>query len=88
MVLWDDRLLELSRSEGAISPSTAKDSGYLPISKAHISRRLDTLANHRMMTRMPNGVYEINETGEQYLEGEIDANELPDMSEDEGTASA
>lgn len=41
-----------------------------------------------MMTRMPNGVYEINETGEQYLEGEIDANELPDMSEDEGTASA
>jgi predicted transcriptional regulator of viral defense system len=81
MVLWDDRLLEIARAEGAISPSTALDSEYIHISKSQISRRLSTLADHGLLNRLPNGVYTITQQGEAYLDEELNAEELTDESE-------
>lgn len=80
MVLWDDRLLELARERDAVSPATALDSGYIRIGKSQISRRLSKLADHGMLNRLPNGVYTITEIGEQYLDEEIDADELDEIS--------
>lgn len=41
-----------------------------------------------MLNHLGNGVYVITEIGEEYLDGEIDADELPDASEENGAASA
>jgi len=81
MVLWDDRLLEIARAEGAISPSTALESEYIHISKAQISRRLSKLADHGLLNRLPNGVYTITQEGQAYLDEELNAEELTDESE-------
>jgi DNA-binding PadR family transcriptional regulator len=81
MVLWDDRLLELARAEGHVSPKTAEDSGYVHISNAQISRRLSKLADHGLLNRLPNGVYTITQEGQAYLDEELNAEELSDESE-------
>ncbi|RDZ34488.1 MULTISPECIES: helix-turn-helix transcriptional regulator [unclassified Haloferax] len=73
MTLWDDRILEYIRAEGSGSPKQLKDSGYIHISKAQISRRLRKLAEHDMLTGLGNGVYVISSKGEEYLDGEWDA---------------
>jgi len=46
------------------------------------------LADHGLLKPLGNGVYVITEQGEQYLDGEIDADELPDTAEGDGKASA
>ena len=86
MVLWDDRLLELARREGHISPKEAEESGYVHISNAQISRRLSKLADHGLLQRLPNGVYTLTTEGEQYLDGELDVEDLSD--EDNGSDKA
>ncbi|AXG09495.1 hypothetical protein DU484_06220 [Haloplanus rubicundus] len=88
MVLWDDRLLEIARREGHISPKTAEDSGYVHITNAQISRRLSKLADHGLLRRLPNGVYTITAEGEKYLDGELNAEELHDESENGDKAQA
>jgi predicted transcriptional regulator len=87
MTIWDDRLLELIREKGSGSPSELADTKIIRVSRQHVSRRLRKLADHGMLQHLGNGVYVITETGEQYLDGEIDADELPDASEEEGAAS-
>ena len=82
MVLWDDRLLEIARAEGAISPSTALESEYIHIQKSHISRRLSKLADHGLLRRLPNGVYTITADGEAYLDEELNAEELTEETND------
>jgi predicted transcriptional regulator of viral defense system len=88
MVLWDDRLLEIARMEGAVAPSTAKENEYIHINKSQISRRLSKLADHGLLNRLPNGVYTITELGEQYLDEELNADKLEELNNGEGTASA
>lgn len=88
MTIWDDRILEYIRQEESGSPRELKDSGYLRVSKSHISRRLKRLAEHGMLNHLGNGVYVITEIGEEYLVGEIDADELADAGEENGAASA
>jgi hypothetical protein len=41
-----------------------------------------------MLNHLGNGVYVITEIGEEYLDGEVDADELQDTSEENGAASA
>lgn len=81
MVLWDDRLLEIARAEGAVSPSTALESEYIHVSKSQIARRLSKLADHGLLNRLPNGVYTITQEGQAYLDEELNAEELTDESE-------
>lgn len=72
MTIWDDRILEYIDREGSGSPKQLKESGYIRVSKSHISRRLRTLAEHGLLTNLGNGVYVITDDGEAYLEGELD----------------
>ena len=88
MTLWDDRLLEVIHAEGASRPADLVDHKYIRVSKSTVSRRLRKLADHGLLQHLGNGVYSITSEGEQYLEGDLDADELPDMSEGEGTANA
>nr|WP_224268580.1 helix-turn-helix domain-containing protein [Haloprofundus salinisoli] len=75
MTIWDDRILEYIREEGSGSPKQLVDSGYIKVSRQHISRRLQKLAEHGMLTALGNGVYIITDKGEEYLDGEWDAEE-------------
>ncbi len=75
MTIWDDRILEYIRTEGAGSPKELEESGYVRVSKSHISRRLRKLADHGLLTHLGNGVYVITDAGEAYLEGELDTSE-------------
>lgn len=73
MTIWDDRILEYVRQEESGSPSELEDSGYLRVSKSHISRRLRKLAEHGLLQHLGNGVYVITDEGEAYLDGEYNA---------------
>jgi len=88
MTLWDDRLLEVIHDEGASRPADLVDHKYIRVSKSTVSRRLRKLADHGLLQHLGNGVYSITPKGGQYLQGELDADELPDLSEGEDTANA
>jgi len=88
MTIWDDRLLEVIREKGSGSPKELADTDYIRVSRQHVSRRLSTLADHGLLDHLGNGVYVLTEKGNRYLEGELDAAELPDKSEENGGATA
>lgn len=89
MTIWDDRILEVIREEGSGSPSELAGTDVIRVSRQHVSRRLQKLADHQLLTHLGNGVYVITEEGKKYLDGELDADELEDASDNgEGTASA
>jgi len=75
MTIWDDRILEYIQSEESGSPKELKDSGYVRVSKSHISRRMRKLADRGLLTHLGNGVYVITDRGEAYLAGELDTRE-------------
>lgn len=91
MTIWDDRILEYIQKEDSGSPKKLAESGYVRVSKSHISRRLRKLAEHGLLTHLGNGVYVITEQGEAYLEGELDTSEdslessTNEMTENGGT---
>ena len=83
MTIWDDRILEYIQTEESGSPKELEESGYVRVSKSHISRRLRKLAEHGLLTHLGNGVYVITERGEAYLDGELDTSEdAPDSAID------
>jgi DNA-binding Lrp family transcriptional regulator len=90
MTLWDDRILEYVRAnEGASVGEIAEQEG-IRISRPHVSRRCQKLAEHRLLRPLGNGVYVITERGEGYLDEEIstyenEPDEIPDdeMADDE-----
>ena len=73
MTIWDDRILEYLRVEESGTPTELAESGYVRVSRQHVSRRLGTLAEHGLVRPLGNGVYVITDAGESYLEGELDA---------------
>ena len=87
MTLWDDRILEIIREEESGSPKQLSDNKYIRVSRSQVSRRLKKLAEHGLLNDLGNGVYIITEQGEQYLDGEIDADELPDTADGDSKAS-
>lgn len=79
MTIWDDRILEYIRSEESGSPTEIANSGYVRVSRQHVSRRMKTLEEHGLLKHLGNGVYVITERGEKYLDGELDtAEDAPD----------
>ena len=86
MVIWDDRIMEIIRKHGPSSASELKDVDAIRREQSTISRRLNKLADHGLLQRLPNGVYSLTEKGEKYLDGELDAEELDEQSQngDEG----
>lgn len=80
----DDPLLEHIRDEGVGTPkriaeTTGKSAGYM-------SERASVLANYGLLRRYQEGVFLLTEEGEQYLDEQLDANELePDDPDGPGT---
>ncbi len=77
MTPMDDQILELLQSAGIVlSPSIIAYN--LDVSREGVTRRLSELTSYGMVCRVERGKYEISEKGQQYLTGELDANELED----------
>lgn len=70
--------MEIIRDSGPTSASELSKNEYIRTSRPNISRRLNKLADHGLLHRLPNGVYSITENGESYLDEELDAEELSD----------
>nr|WP_239638553.1 PhiH1 repressor [Halorubrum litoreum] len=78
--------MEIIQDGGPTSASELDKEDYIRTSRPNISRRLNKLADHGLLHRLPNGVYSLTDKGERYLNGELDAEELNEETEssDEG----
>jgi len=77
MTIWDDRILEYLLSKDGKSASVGElgDSSVVHVSGAHVSRRCRKLADNGLLLPIGNGVYQITDEGEAYLDGEYNAEE-------------
>lgn len=88
MTLWDDRILEIINDEGSGNATELADRRYIRVSRSQVSRRLKKLAEHGLLQPLGNGVYVITNAGEEYLEGELDANQLPEANKESESSTA
>ncbi|WP_058366536.1 winged helix-turn-helix domain-containing protein [Haloparvum sedimenti] len=89
MTIWDDRILEIIREEGPMSPTPLSNHDYIRIGKSGVSKRLNRMKDHGLVQELGNGVYSITEKGVSYLDGEIDASDLVEEETENGdTAQA
>jgi len=70
----DDRILELIREHGNLTPSAIEAFGG-PV-RQHASTRCKELAQYGLLKKVYRGLYGITENGEAYLDEELDASEL------------
>ncbi len=71
MVPTDDRILELIRQEGNLTPGAMEALGGP--SSDHASRRAKELARHGLLEQIHRGLYRLTEEGRAYLDEELDA---------------
>lgn len=74
MVPSDDRILELLRDHGNLTPRAVEDFGGP--SAGHAQDRLPLLTEYGLAERISRGLYRITETGKAYLDEELDASTL------------
>ncbi|WP_160066137.1 PhiH1 repressor [Natronorubrum halalkaliphilum] len=79
MVSADDRILELIREYGNLTPTAVEDLGGPTSSYAR--NRCPILAEYGLVDRISRGLYGITDEGEAYLDEELDANELEATAE-------
>ncbi|WP_434531066.1 MarR family transcriptional regulator [Haloarcula sp. NS06] len=70
----DDRILELIREYGNLTPSAIAAKG--DISRQHASQRCGELAKYGLVTRVHRGLYGITDDAVAYLDEELDASTL------------
>lgn len=70
----DDRILEIFREKGNLTPAAVEKFGGP--SSSHASRRCKILARHGLLKQIVTGLYGITEEGEAYLDEDLDASEL------------
>jgi predicted transcriptional regulator len=80
MVPSDDRILELIREHGNLTPSAIEAFGG-PV-RQHASTRARKLAEYGLLEQVYRGLYGITEEGEAYLDEELDASELEPVEDD------
>ena len=73
MTIWDDRILEIIRKEGPQPVGKLTERDGVRISQSSVSRRCQKLADHGLLIPIGNGVYDISDIGEAYLDEEYDA---------------
>lgn len=83
MTIWDERILEILNFDGPSTPTKLSERDYIEISQSQVSRRLSTLNEHKLVTSLGNGVYQISEKGEYYLEGLYDAEAMTKINRNE-----
>lgn len=74
----DDRILEFIREEGPSTPTQMHEDGRVRFSRTYINTRCGILADKGFLLNYGNGVYQITERGEGYLDGELDAADVDD----------
>jgi hypothetical protein len=88
MTLADDRILEYLREEGTGTPTQISESGLVRFTRPYINERLSKLGTHGLVVNVGNGVYQITERGEAYLDGNVDTSEdRPDKPATGATAT-
>ncbi|WP_092699473.1 PhiH1 repressor [Halovenus aranensis] len=75
----DDRILELIREFGNLTPTAIEDLGGP--SAGHARNRCPKLAEAGLLERISRGLYGLTEEGEAYLDEELDASELAPVDE-------
>jgi Mn-dependent DtxR family transcriptional regulator len=83
MTLWDDRILELLYNRGPMSVGELGETDVIRVTRPHVSRRCKKLAENGLLNTYANGVYDITEEGERYLNGEIDADTFREIEQDD-----
>lgn len=74
MIPSDNRILELLREHGNLTPKAIEDFGGP--GAGHAQNRLPILAKYGLVQRLSRGLYQITEQGEAYLNENLDASEL------------
>jgi hypothetical protein len=75
----DDRILELLREEGNMTPKTASREGDEPRldwGRGYIGDRMVVLEEHGLLDRIGHGLYTISDNGERWLDRELDLRDL------------
>ena len=70
----DDRILELIRNHGNLTPAAVDHFGGP--SRHYASERMSVLANYGLLEQIYRGLYSITDKGLQYLDEQLDASEL------------
>lgn len=70
----DDRILEIFREHGNLTPAAVEKFGGP--SSSHASRRCKKLAHYGLLEQIVTGLYTLTEEGGSYLDEELDASEL------------
>lgn len=73
MTIWDDRILEILRDEGPKPVGELAERDTIRLSQSSVSRRSAKLADHGLVIPLGNGVYQITDEGQAYLNEEYDA---------------
>ncbi|ADD07174.2 homolog to phage PhiH1 repressor protein (plasmid) [Natrialba magadii ATCC 43099] len=81
MVPSDNKILELIREYGNLTPTAIEDLGGP--SAGHARNRCPVLAKYGLLERISRGLYGITAEGEAYLNEELDASELESVEESE-----
>ncbi|WP_459191977.1 PhiH1 repressor [Halosimplex sp. J119] len=81
MVPTDDRILELIREYGNLTPTAIEDLGGP--SAGHARNRCPVLAKYGLLHRISRGLYGITDEGLAYLDEELDASTLEADSTDD-----
>lgn len=76
MTIADERILEYLSTSEISTPKKMADSGDVRFSRQYIGERCRKLADYEMVQHLGNGVYRITEAGEEYLQGQLDAQNL------------
>ncbi|WP_257627724.1 MarR family transcriptional regulator [Haloplanus salinarum] len=79
----DDRILEYLSEENPAAPSKIHDDGRIRFSRPYINQRCQKLAEKGFLLNLGNGVYQITERGEAYLEGEFDAQSMTEVDDEQ-----
>jgi Mn-dependent DtxR family transcriptional regulator len=74
MVPADDRILELIREHGNLTPSAIEAKGG-PV-RQYASERCSSLAKYGLLTQIHCGLYGLTDKGRAYLDEELNAAEL------------
>lgn len=77
MSIWDDRILEYINAKGHGAPAQLIESGYVRVTRQHVTRRLNKLVDHGLLEPLGNGVHVMTDQGRSYLNGEFDTAEDP-----------
>jgi len=74
MVPADDRILEIIREKGNLTPKAIVQ--FDVASRSHATRRCGELAKYGLLNRIAPGLYGITDDGRAYLNEELDASTL------------